>query len=111
MRHFENRCELQVLDRRPDSSARVGRWLCLAKVRIELIELPYLPIGAPERIERPPVAQVRRAGRLEPALQMKAARQFVGQCLMVDKAVGAGGTDGSLVQAHRLERSPLDARN
>jgi hypothetical protein len=30
---------------------------------------------------------------------------------MVDKAVGAGGADGSLVQVHRLERSPLDARN
>src|SRR5262245_7644617 len=30
---------------------------------------------------------------------------------MVHKTVGAGGADGSLVQVHRLERSPLDARN
>ncbi len=80
-------------------------------MRIELIELPHLPIGTPERIARPRVAQVCRAGRLEPALQIKAAGEFVGQRLVVDKAVAAGGADGSLVEVHRLERSPLDARN
>src|SRR5262249_57449191 len=76
-----------------------------------LIELPHLSIGTPERIACPRVAQVGRGGRLEPGVETEAAGQLVGQCLMVDKAVGAGGADGSLVQVHRLERSPLDARN
>src|SRR5207247_3712593 len=49
--------------------------------------------------------------RLEPALQIKAAGQFVGQCLMVDKAVGAGGLDGPFIEAHGIERAALDARD
>src|SRR6266404_232226 len=100
-----------MLDRRSNRARRTPGLLLLPMVGIRLIELPHLPIGAPERIARPPVAQVRRTGRLDPALQIKAAGQFVGQCLMVDKAVGAGGADGSLVKVHRLERSPLGARN
>ena len=98
-----------MLDRRPDSSARVGRRLCLAKVRIELIELPHLAVGTPERIARPRVAQVRRAGRLEPALQRKAAGQFVGQRLMVDKAIGAGGVEGPFVEAQGIELAAFEA--
>ena len=78
-------------------------------MRIELIELPHLAVGTPERIARPRVAQVRRAGRLESALQIKAAGQFVGQRLMVDKAVGAGGLDGPFVEAHGIELAAFEA--
>src|SRR5262249_57399035 len=78
-------------------------------LRIEGIELPDLAVGAPERIARPRVAQVRSAGCLEPALQSKAAGQFVGQRLMVDKAVGAGGVDGPFVEAQGIELAAFEA--
>src|SRR5258706_11105760 len=78
----------------------------MSEIRIELIDLPRLAVGAPERIARPRVAEVRRAGRLEPVLQIEAAGQFVGQRLVVDEAIGARGVDGPFVEVMASSSRP-----
>ena len=46
---------------------------------------------------------------LEAARRVEARGQFVGERLVVDKAVGAGRADGLFVEAHRLKIAAFDA--
>ena len=50
-----------------------------------------------------------KADPLKPAAEIEASRQFIGQRLIVHKAVGAGGLDGLFVKVHRIERPVFDA--
>ena len=58
LRHLDHGREVQVFDRRPDRAGRPGRRLFLAQVRMQLIELPHLAVGAPAQIAVAGVAQI-----------------------------------------------------
>ena len=100
-----------MLDRRPD---RVGRTRCafvLPQLRIELIELPHLAIGAPTQIAVAGVPQIGLGDRLEATRRVEARGQFVGERLVVNKAVGAGRADGLFVEALGIELAAFEARD
>src|ERR1700686_1249127 len=48
---------------------------------------------------------------IESTRRVEARGQFVGECLVVDKPVCAGGADGLFVEAHRINIAAIDARN
>ena len=64
--------------------------LSCGQLRIQPIELLHLAIGPPKGIAGARLAQMCKAIRLKPAAEIEAARQLIGQRLIVDKAVGAG---------------------
>ena len=111
LRHFDHGREVEVFDRRPDRARRPGRWLFLPEVRIELIELPHLPIGSPTQVAVAGVAQIHIRDLLEPTRRVEARGEFVGERLVVNKAVGAGRADGLFVEALGLELAALRARD
>src|SRR5229473_3139447 len=102
LRDLEDRCELQVFDRRADRAARVGRRLFLAEVRIELVELPHFAVGSPAQVALAGVSQVKLCDLLEAARRVETRRNLVRHGLIVDKAVCSGRADGLFVEAHRV---------
>src|SRR6516165_1020512 len=75
---------------------------------MEFIELPHLAIGSPSEIAPPCISQVDVRDLVETTRRVKAGSQFVGERLVVDKAVCACRHDGALVELHGLERASLD---
>src|SRR5262245_15685279 len=70
---------------------------------MELIQLPHLAIGAPTQITVARVPQVEMRDLLEATRRVEARGHFVGERLIVNKAIDASRTDGLLVQAHSLD--------
>src|SRR5262249_20585391 len=105
---FENSREIQGVDRGLDRARRTGEWPVVSGGRVEGIELLYLPVGAPPGGAIPGAAQIGMRARLEPMNGVEARGEFVGERLVVDKAVGAGGTDGLFVEAHRVEHTAFN---
>src|ERR1700675_4819239 len=81
----------------------------LAELRVGLLELTDFAVGAPQRITGACVAEVRIAVLLKTEVEIEAARQLVGERLVVDKAVCVCRADGPFVEAHRVEVAALDA--
>ena len=86
-----------------------GRWLFLAEVRIQLVELPHLAIGSPAQIAVAGVPQIHMGNLLEATRRVEARGEFVGERLVVDKAVGAGRADGLFVEPLGIELAAFDA--
>src|SRR3984893_4405123 len=100
-----------MFDRRADRAPRAGRRLLFPEVRERLVELSNLAIGSPAKVALTRLPQVEVRNLLEAARRVEARRQFVGERLVVDKAVGAGRADGLFVEAHRLNIAAVDAGN
>src|SRR5215472_13575972 len=111
LRGPNHRCEIEMLDWRFDRARWPRRALILAQPRIQLIELPYLSVGAPSQIAPPRVSQVEMCDFVEATRGVKAGAQLVCERLILDEAVCACRRDGALVQVHGLERASLDAGN
>src|SRR3984893_5585932 len=93
---------------RPDRARWSGRWLVLPELRIHLIELPHLAIGSPPQIAVPGVSQVEMRYFIEATRRVEARSQFIGERLIVNKAVGACRADGLFVEVHGIERAAFD---
>ena len=65
LRHLDDRCEIQVLDRCHDRAGRTRDPLFLPQVWMQLIELAHLPVGSPAQIAVPGVPQIRVGDLLE----------------------------------------------
>src|ERR1700751_3384127 len=100
-----------MLDRRSDRAARRGCSVSsFLEVRIGLVKLAHLAIGAPTQVAVPCVSQVELRDLLEASGRVEARREFVGERLIGEKAVGAGRADGLFVKAHRLNLAAFNAR-
>src|SRR5215469_18036222 len=55
LRDFDNRSEIQLLDRCSDRAYGTAKWLLLCQLRIQLVELPHLTGGFPKEIAVPSV--------------------------------------------------------
>src|SRR5428012_11747 len=100
-----------MFDWRPDRVCRPRCSFVLPQLRIELIELLNLGLGAPPQISVSGVPHIGLGKRLEAACRIEACRQFVGERLIVNEAVGAGGADGLFVQLFGLELAAFNARD
>src|SRR5512134_228752 len=97
-----------MFNRRPDRTDRTGNWLVLRQVRIEPIELPHLPVGSPANIAVAGVSEIYIRDLLEPTRRIEARRQFVGERLVLDKAVCLCRADSLLVKRHSIEHPVFD---
>jgi len=75
---------------RCDAAGGLRRWLFLPQSRMGRVDLPHLRLGTPPAIAMTRLAQVEDREVFEPASRMEAGGRLVGQCLVVDKAVGRG---------------------
>src|SRR5882724_11131376 len=75
---------------------------------MRLLELPYFALGTPSEIAAPGVPEIGMGGRLEATGRVEARGQFVGERLVVDKAVCLCRADGLFVQVHGIERAAFD---
>src|ERR1700690_3298537 len=83
----------------------------LAKVRMELFELPDLSFRAPAKIAVPRVPQTSVGDRFDPALGVESRGNLMGDALVLNEAVCASGLNGLLVQAHGIGVPTFDARD
>src|SRR5271168_1702429 len=102
LRSFEHGSDVQLPDGRANGSDGRRRSCSIAEMRIKLFELPDLAIGSPTQIAITGVLQIHTGDLLESTRRVEAGGEFVGECLMVNKAVGAGRADGLFVEAHRV---------
>ena len=79
------------------------------EVRIHLVELPHLAVGAPTEVAVRGRRADRRGDLLEAARRVEARGKLVGERLVVDEAVRAGRADGLFVEALGVELAALDA--
>ena len=75
------------------------------------IELPHLAIGSPAQIAVAGVLQIHVGNLLEAARRIEAGSEFIGERLVVNKAVGARRADGLFVEALGVELAAFDAGN
>src|ERR1700736_3934477 len=80
-------------------------------MRMKLFELPHLAMGSPTQIAVAGVLQIHPGDLLEATRRVEAGSQFIGERLIVHKAVGAGRADSIFVKAHRVNIVALDASN
>src|SRR6202040_3616654 len=92
-----------------DRAPRAGQRLLFPEMRERLVELTNLAIGSPAKVALTRLPQIHSRDLLEAARCVEARGQFVGERLVVDKAVGAGRTNGLFVEAHRLDIAAVDA--
>src|SRR6202140_1013211 len=88
-----------MFDGRPDRARWSGPQLVLPELRIHLIELPHLAIGSPPQVAVPGVSQVEMRYFIEATGRVEARSKFVGERLIVNKAVCASRADGLFVEA------------
>jgi hypothetical protein len=108
LRGLEHRPDIQLLDERTNGSGRCTDW-CVAEMRIKLFELPHLAIGAPTQISVAGVLQIHAGNLLEAMRRIEAGSDFIGERLIVNKAVGAGRADGLFVEVLGIERPDFEA--
>ena len=80
-------------------------------MRVKPIELLHLAVGAPAEITVPGVSEISIGNRREAARRVKSRCEFVGDSLIVDKAVRVRGMDGLFVEVFRVERPAFDSRD
>src|SRR4029077_9385909 len=74
-----------------------------------LIELPHLTIGPPTEVAVPGILQICMRDLLETTCRIEVRGEFVGNRLIVDKAVFVRRPDGLFVKVLGLELASLDA--
>src|SRR6202007_2487807 len=79
------------------------------QTRMNPFKLSHLAIGSPAEIAVAGILQIHTGNLLEAARSIEAGSELVGERLVVNKAVGAGRTDGLFVEAHRVDVSSLEA--
>src|ERR1700736_2142595 len=80
-------------------------------MRMKLFELPHLAIGSPAEIAVAGILQIHAGNLLEAARRIEAGSEFIGERLVVNKAVCAGRADGLFVEAFGIEVPACDPRN
>ena len=75
-----------------------------------MFELPRLAIGSPTQIAVACVLQIRTGNLLEATRRIEAGSEFIGERLIVNKAVGASRADGMFVEALGIEFPAFDPR-
>src|SRR6185436_3994676 len=81
----------------------------IAKMWVSLLELPYFSVGAPLPVAVPGVPEVSPGNFLEASTRVETRRQFVGECLVLNKLVLACRLDGRFVQVLGVQLSTFDA--
>src|SRR6266436_3900667 len=80
-------------------------------MRMKLFELPDLAIGSPTQIAVAGILQIRTGNLLEATRRIEAGSEFIGERLIVNKAVCAGRADGLFVEALGIELPAFDPSN
>ena len=70
--------------------------------------MPDLTVGSPTEVAVPGVLQIRVRDLLETSCRVEAAGEFVGERLVVDKAILSRRADGLFVKVHGIERAAFD---
>src|SRR6185295_14090457 len=76
---------------------------------VSILALPHLSVGAPLPVAVPGVPEVGPGNPLEATTRVETRRQFVGECLVLNKLVFACRRDGRFVQALGVQLSTFDA--
>src|SRR6266567_1419555 len=90
LRDLEDRREVEMPDGRADGASRVGSWLDRAEVRMELVELPHLAVGAPEQVPVPGLPKIEMREPLDAPRRVEARSEFARERLAVDETVRPG---------------------
>ena len=93
--------------RRAGACRKTG-WL-RGQLRIAPVELLHFAPGPPKGIAGCAPHADGQGLFLEPAAEIEAPCQLMGQRFIVHKAVGAGRLDGLFVKGHRIQRPAFDA--
>lgn len=80
-------------------------------MRMKPFELPHLAIGSPTQIAVAGVPQIQAGNFLEATRRIEAGSQFIGERLIVNKAVCAGRAYGLFVEALSIELPAFDPSN
>ena len=80
-------------------------------MRIQLIELPNLAIRSPTEIALPSITHIYPRYLCEAPCRIEACGEFVGDGLVVHKAVCVCGADRGFVEMFGVECPPFDARD
>src|SRR6266404_3369009 len=75
---------------------------------MRLVELSHLPDGSPTEVAVAGVPQIQIRDLLEPTRRVKARGPFVGNRLIVNKAICAGRADRLLVETLSIELAAFD---
>src|SRR6202043_4111717 len=78
---------------------------------IKPIKLPHLAIGSPAEIAVAGILQIHAGNLLEATRRIEAGSEFIGERLVVNKAVCAGRADGLFVEAFGVEVPAFDPRD
>src|SRR5258705_13144582 len=108
---LEHRPDIQLLDGRANGSGGRCRDWCVAEMRMKQFELPHLAISSPAQIAVAGLLQIHTGDLLEPPGGVEAGSKFIGERLIVNKAVVAGRADGLLVEVLGVELPAFEARN
>src|SRR5260221_14374444 len=109
LRSLEHRPDIQPLDGRANGSGRRCSDWCIAEMRMKLFELPHLAIGSPTQIAVAGVLQIHAGNLLEAPRRVEAGSEFIGERLIVNKAVVAGRGDGLVVEALGIKLPGFEA--
>src|SRR5258708_9328539 len=110
LRGLEHRPEIQPLDWRTNGSGGRCRDWCVAEMRMKLFELPNLAIGSPTQIAVAGVLQIHTGNLLKATRRVEAGSEFIGERLIVNKAIGAGRADGLFVKALGIQFALFQTR-
>ena len=111
LRGLEHRPDIQPLDGRANGSGGKCRNWCVSEMRMKPFELPHLAVGSPTQISVAGVLQIHAGNLLEAMRRVEAGSEFIGERLMVNKAVGAGRADGLFVEAFGIELPAFEPRD
>jgi hypothetical protein len=80
-------------------------------MRMKLFELSHLAIGSPTQIAEAGVLQIHAGNLLEATRRIEAGSEFIGERLVVNKAVVARRANGLFVEPLGVELPAFDPRN
>src|SRR6516162_1304928 len=109
LRGFNHCREIEMFDRRFDRARWHLRALVLPQMRIELIKLPHLSVGAPSQVAVAGVTQIGVCDLGEITCSVEAGGKLVGKRFVLDETACACRRDGTLVQVHGVKRPSLNA--
>ena len=98
-----------MFDPGPDHADRARHPLFLPELRIPVIEFPHLAISSPTDVAVPSIPKIERGNLVEPTRQVERRRALIGCRLVVKERVGAGRSDGLLIETLGIEFTALQA--